>query len=124
MKTSYKIVGALLILAVAAFHVLVYGLRDWSSDNTPYVGGLLLLFFWRETIDDERVKSLKLRALTVAVVIGYGVSVAARIAVMVQKRTDLPKSISAFDFLFVVIFTAFVLFHYWRWQDGRASKPE
>lgn len=125
MKTTYKIIAGLLIVAAAIVHLLNTGYRDWDSGgNTAYVLGLLFLFFWKERMEDERVRELKLKALTVAFAIGYAVTFGSKLALSFKGKGDIPRSLSAYDLMFVMLVAAHALFYYWRWQDGRTIKSE
>lgn len=98
MKTTYKIIAGLLIVAAAIVHLLNTGYRDWDSGgNTAYVLGLLFLFFWKERMEDERVRELKLKALTVAFAIGYAVTFGSKLALSFKGKGDIPRSLSAYD---------------------------
>jgi hypothetical protein len=122
MKTHHKLIAAPLVIAAAVVQFLVLGYADWHhGGSAPYVGGLLFLYFSREEIEDERVRALKLQALTVAFVAGFGAAVLAKLLVAARLVSSLPRVISAFDFMFVMLVVAFGLYHFWRWQDGRAA---
>jgi len=124
MKTSHKIIAAMLIVAAAAAHLLNSGYRDWNSGgDSAYVIMMLFLFFWREKVEDERVKELKLKAVTVAFAFGYALTFAVKLSLHLQRTANLPRGMSAFDFMFVVLVAAFALFHYWRWEDARPNGP-
>jgi hypothetical protein len=122
MKTSYKIVAALFIVIVASVHLLNTGYADWNSGaDMVYVMGLMYLFFSKERIEDERVQMLKLRALCVAFFNAWAITGIVRFGVYLQDRSVPPQTMSAYDVLFVTLIIALGLFHYWRWQDGRAG---
>jgi hypothetical protein len=74
------------------------------------------LFFSRETIEDERIKTLKLKALTVAFMLGYTVAFIAKMTL--RFYPDQPRVLSAYDLMFVILAAAFGLFHYWQFRDG------
>jgi hypothetical protein len=86
-----------------------------------YVMGLMYLFFSKERIEDERVQMLKLRALCVAFFNAWAITGIVRFGVYLQDRSVPPQTMSAYDVLFVTLIIALGLFHYWRWQDGRAG---
>lgn len=120
IPTKLKLIGSLLVCIVAVVHLLNTGYRDWNSGaDTAYVLGLLFLFFTRERIEDERVRALKLKALTVAFVAGWAVVGTIRFAIYLDDRAVIPPSPSAYDAMFLMLVIAHALFHWWRFQDGR-----
>lgn len=120
MSSKIKIILALLIVALAVARLLIVGYDRWTDGGMiSFVVLLQNLVFFPEKIQDERVKQLKLLALQVGFVVGFFVTVAYRIALLFLRRPDLPRSISAYDFMFVTLLTAFALFHFWRYRDGR-----
>ena len=121
MKTKLKLLAAILILVAATIHLVNSGYRDWNSGgDLAYVLGFLFLFFTKESVEDERVRALKLKALTVAFAVGYVATVVSKL--WLNSRPDFPRAISAFDFMLVVLVTAFAQFHYWQWRDGRPER--
>lgn len=122
MKTSHKIAAALLVVAVASVHLLRSGYADWNSGaDMAYVMGLIYLFFSREKIEDERVQVLKLKAICVAFFNAWAITGMVRFAVYLQDRSVPPRTMSAYDVMFVTLVLALGLFHCWRWQDGRSA---
>lgn len=120
MKASYKIAAVLMIVAIAAIHLLNTGYRDWNAGpDTIYVMGLLYLFFSKESVEDERVQLLKLKAIGVAFFNAWAITSVVRFGVYLQDRSTPPRTMSAYDVMFVALVIALGLFHYWRWQDGR-----
>lgn len=86
--------------------------------------GLMMIFFAKELIEDERVQQLKMKAMFTAMSSGIGVTlIAYNTAFMVLRGPSVGRSeMSAYEFLAGVLLIALALFHYWRWQDGRADK--
>lgn len=123
MKTSIKLSAALLIVAAATVHLFNTGYRDWNAGaDMAYVMGLLYLFFSKEKIEDERVQLLKLKAICIAFFNGWAVTGAVRFVVYLQDRSTPPRTMSAYDVMFVTLIIALACFHFWRWQDGRAER--
>src|SRR5688572_16020364 len=107
MKTSHRIFAALLIVAVAAVHLLNTGYTDWNSGaDMVYVMGLMYLFFSKEKIEDERVQLLKLRAICVAFFNAWAVTGVVRFVVYLQDRSVAPRTMSAYDVMFVTLVLA------------------
>lgn len=121
MKTRYEIIAALLIVLAACLHLLSAGYADWRrGPDSAYVVLLFVLFVRRQKPNDERMRDLKLKALTVGFALGYAATFGWKLRRYWQGSVG---SLSAFDFMFVALATALALFHYWRWQDGRVE-PE
>ena len=123
MKTSYKIGLALGVIIIAIVHLFNSGYRDWNAGaDMAYVMGMIALFFSKEPVEDERVRLLKLKAICVAFFHAWALTGIVRFAVYLQDRSVTPRTMSAYDSMFVTLVIALGLFHYWRWQDGR-EKP-
>ena len=86
--------------------------------------GLMMIFFAKERINDERVQQLKMKAMFIAMSSGIGLTlITYNTALMVIRGASASRpEMSAFEFLAGVLLIALTLFHYWRWQDGR-EKP-
>ncbi len=120
VPTRYKPAVATALLGLAAVHVVNSGYRDWNAGaDTAYVLGLLLLFFSRETVEDERVQELKLKALTVGFFTGWAIVGAVRFGTYLRDRQIAPRTMSAYDAMLVMLAIAHGLFIWWRWRDGR-----
>ena len=116
-----KIVGGFQ-LVWGSFAFLVHAL-SWDKVSILIAGGLFMLLFTPERIHDERVKDLKLRAITWGYAWGFLCTLFYQfVRTYPGLKTNLPV-FSAFDALIVLTLMALVLFHYWRWQDGRQT-PE
>ena len=128
MPIKYKVIAAALVVLAASAHLLNSGYRDWNSGgDSAYVMLLGFLLFSKEKREDERVKQLKLWAITVGAGIGYVFTVAAKLTLNLMKvrlpdGADFPRGLSAFDFMFVALVAATCCFHFWRVQDGHAAQ--
>jgi len=97
----------------------------WSGASVLIATCLMVAFFSRETEQDERVEQLKLRSVRLALpvsafaVFGYALV----LKLTSGGRTGL-RYFSAFDLLIIAMVIALALFHWWRWQDGRAGNPD
>lgn len=119
MKASYKIVAALLVMGAAGAQLLNRGYAGWDAGfNSVCVLAMLVIFFWKERPEDERVRELKLKALMTAFAFGYVAIAAVKLSL---KHSRLAGGMSAYDFMFVTLVMAFGLFHGWRWEDGRQA---
>ena len=86
--------------------------------------GLMMIFFAKERIDDERVQQLKMKAMFTAMSTGIAVTLVAQhyLFVILRGTVDsMPPTMSAWEFLAGILLIALGLFHYWRWQDGKGS---
>lgn len=125
MKSSYKLVAAGMVVAAATVHLLNTGYTDWNAGaDMAYVMGLIYLFFSKEQTEDERVQLLKLKAICVAFFNGWAVTGIVRFGVYLQDRSTPPRTMSAYDAMFLTLVIALALFHWWRWQDGRAEREK
>lgn len=80
-----------------------------------------MLLFVPERVNDERVKQLKLKAITWGYVGGLVlVVIYENIGRSILRVKTLPV-FSAFDVLIILTALALGLFRWWRWQDGRAQ---
>lgn len=97
----------------------------WSGASVLIATCLMVAFFSREKEQDERVEQLKLKAVRLALplsafaVFGH----ALLLKLTSGGRTGL-RYLSAFDLLIIAMVIALGLYHYWRWQDGRAAKAD
>jgi hypothetical protein len=86
--------------------------------------GLMMIFFAKERVDDERVQQLKLKAMFTAMSSGIVVTLVSHHYLHVFIEGDLtvmPPVMTAWEFLAGILLIALGLFHYWRWQDGKGT---
>lgn len=125
LSVTLKTGAVAAIASLATVHLLNSGYRDWNSGaDTAYVLALLLLFRAKEPVEDERVQTLRLRAISVAFFGGWIVTAMVRFAVYWQDRSVPPRTMSAYDVMFVMLMLAHALFRFWRWQDGRSAEVQ
>jgi hypothetical protein len=87
-----------------------------------------MIFFSREPIDDERVRELKLKAISGAFSVSFALTLILNWFLNrdVHVTSDFDgaasawRSISALDLIIVTMVIALALFHYWRFQDQDA----
>ena len=112
----------LTLAATSAAGVFFVPNATWSGASAMVAVCLLTAFLSRERIEDERVEHLKLKAIRVALVFSALVVFLQAWAVKVLSRDRAALYyLSAFDLLILAMVVALSLFHYWRWQDGRAE---
>jgi hypothetical protein len=107
-----------------ALHILIPG-PFWLRTSAAIAAGLMMIFFSKESINDERVQGLKLRAVTAAFSVSFTITL--MINWLLNRDFDITRdfdgatgvwrSISAFDLIILTMAIALTLFHYWRWQD-------
>jgi hypothetical protein len=128
--TTKRLGVAVVVIAAPLLHFVIPG-PFWGRTSAALAGGLMMVFFSREAIHDERVDQLKLRAVSAA----FSVSFTATLILnwLLNRDFDVTRdfsgttwrSISAFDLIVVTMTAALALFHYWRHVDGQAqSTPE
>jgi hypothetical protein len=122
--TAQKIAGIIILLLGVLFGFIA---PDRMLLAVTASLGLMMIFFAKERIDDERVQQLKLRAMFTAMSSGFVVALAAHhyLHVFIQgDLTAMPPVMTAWGFLAGILLIALGLFHYWRWQDVRHSPME
>ena len=121
---------AVVVVGAPLLHYAVPG-ATWIRTSAAIAGGLMMLFFAREAIDDERVRDLKLRAVASAFSVSFALTLIVNWFLNrdFDPRRDFDgvhgvlRSISAFDLIAMTMIVALALFHLWRWQDGRTPQP-
>jgi uncharacterized membrane protein len=127
MKSSTtRRLGLVLVFVGAPLLQFAMPYANWIRTSAAIAAGLMLVFFAREGIHDERVQELKLRAVTVAFSVSFTLTLI--LHWFLNRDFDVTRdfdgasmamrSISAFDLIIVTMATALALFLYWRWQDG------
>ncbi|GHA76847.1 hypothetical protein [Cognatilysobacter bugurensis] len=114
-----KLVAVAAVTVAAAIHLLNTGYEDWSSGaDTAYVLALLVLFFSKDKVEDERALDLKLRALATAAFGGWLMASLHRLGFYFLQRPEAPSTLSAFDVLFLILLIAHIQYHAQRHLDG------
>lgn len=112
------------ILFAAAGALFVYqvapGKAEWVHASAVMAVGLGMFFFSRETVNDERVEQLKLKAVRTSFVPALVLTLLVNMLILNPQEPDrVSRSLSAFDFAALVMLLSSGLFYFWRWQDGR-----
>lgn len=117
-----KILGVLIIIAgiISFFHQ--YHKKDIYDFNELAVGlswGLVFIFFSKEKTDDEMVRSLKFKALTIAVIVAFSMTHLYNYLFLnwhFEREKDMILSISAYQFLALTLVFATAYFYYLKYQ--------
>jgi hypothetical protein len=130
MKSStVKRLGVLIVVVGAP--VLHYAIPRgfWIRTSAAIAAGLMMIFFSKEPINDERVQDLKLKAVNAAFSLSFTLTLI--INWLLNRDFDITRdfnaptmvwrSISAFDLIVLTMVIALALFHYWRIQDSRST---
>lgn len=115
-----RILGGFL-LTLAGANLLLLPRFGWSEASIMVVGGLFMLLFTPEGTNDERVQSLKLKAISW----GYAAGALGTLVYEVMRRSisyGAWPELTPYDSLIAVTALAFGLFQYWRWMDGRLGE--
>jgi len=129
MKSSaVKGLGVLIVAAAPVLHFLVPG-AFWNRTSAALAAGLMMIFFSKEAIHDERVQALKLTAVNAAFSVSFTLTLIVNwflnrdfdITRDFDGATGTWRSISAFDLIIVTMTIALALFHYWRLRDGGSA---
>lgn len=104
--------------------VVLAGGLGWPVASGILAAGLFQILFTPERIDDERVRHLKWQAIRWGYALGF--IVVALHNFVSQRPINLvrPATLTAFEGFIIATTVALGLFHYWRWQDGRAASAE
>jgi uncharacterized membrane protein len=119
-----KLAWAVFILAGAPFvFFLAPGKHEWVHAAAVIAVGLGMFFFARETVEDERVALLKLKAVRASLVGALNFTLLMNLFVLNPREPDVvSRSLTAFDFAAIAMLGSLILFYYWRWQDGRPGR--
>jgi hypothetical protein len=126
-----KLVGAgLVVVGAPVLHYAVPG-ASWIRTSAALAAGLMLVFFTKEAIDDERVRDLKLKAIGTAFSVSFSLTLIVNWFLNrdfdprrdFDGATGVLRSISAFDLIALTMLVALGLFHLWHWQDGSTPQP-
>lgn len=114
------------ILFAAAGALFVYqvapGKAEWVHASAVMAVGLGMFFFSRETVNDERVEQLKLKAVRTSFVPALVLTLVVNMFILNPQEPDMvSRSLSAFDFAAIMMLASSGLFYFWRWQDGREN---
>jgi hypothetical protein len=129
-SATVKRLGALLVLVGApALHYAIPG-AFWLRTSAAIAAGLMMIFFAREPIHDERVQDLKLKAVSGAFSVSFTLTLVFNwflnrdfdVTRDFDGTTGIWRSISAFDLIILTMVIALGLFHYWRLQDSESRQ--
>lgn len=113
----------LTLAATTAVGVFFIPKATWTGASVMIACCLMTAFLSRERVEDERVEHLKLRAIRLALVAAAIVAFLHAWLMKARRHGNEPlQFLSGFDLLIITMLIALGLFHYWRWQDGRADK--
>lgn len=116
-----KFIGIALIALLTPLGYFVYpGNHDWTGVSQLVALGLAMFFFAKESVEDERVQQLKFRALAASFSAGLSITMVVNYMIynMGMSRGDFLRSISAFDFMIMILIMSILLFYYWRHEDA------
>jgi uncharacterized membrane protein len=128
-SSTIKRLGLLIVVVGApVLHYAVPG-AFWNRTSAAVAAGLMMIFFSREAIDDERVQDLKLKAINAAFSVSFSLTLIVNwllnrdfdVTRDFDGRTAAWRSISAFDLIILTMVAALGLFHYWRVQDSGSA---
>ena len=118
----------MVVVLAPLLHFVIPG-AFWHRTASSIAAGLMMLFFAKEPVEDERVQDLKLKAVSTA----FSVSFALTLVVnwLLNRDWDVTRdfdgatmawrSISGFDLIILVMTVALLLFHLWRRQDEMST---
>ncbi len=128
-SATVKRLGVLLVIVGApALHLVIPG-AFWLRTSAALAGGLMMIFFSREAIHDERVQDLKLKAIngafsvsfTLTLIVNWFLNRDFDVTRDFDGTTGTWRSITALDLIILTMVIALGLFHYWRLQDSESA---
>ena len=131
-SSTVKRLGALLVVVIApVLHYAVPG-ASWIRTSSAIAAGLMMIFFSKEAINDERVQDLKLKAVSGAFSVSFTLTLILNwflnrdfdVTRDFNGATGVWRSISALDLIILTMVVALVLFHYWRLRDAAPAQAE
>lgn len=117
-----KILGILIIIAGIISFFLQYhkkGIYDFNELAVGLSWGFVFIFFSKERTDDEMVRSLKFKALTIAVIVAFSITHLYNYVFLnwrYERGKDIILSISAYQFLALTLMIATAYFYYLKYQ--------
>jgi hypothetical protein len=100
-----KILGVLVIIAgIISFFQQYHkkGVYDFNEIAVGLSWGLVFIFFSKEKTDDEMIRSLKFKALTMAIIVGFSLTHLYNYLFLnwrLERANNIILSISAYQFL-------------------------
>ncbi len=117
-----KILGLLIIIAGVIGFFQQYHKKGIFDTNELAIGlswGLVFIFFSKERTDDEMIHSLKLKALTRAIIIAFSITHLYNYLFLnwrFRREHDMILSVSAYQFLALTLIIATISFYYLKHQ--------
>lgn len=113
-----KILGVLIAIAGIVIFFLQHhkkGVYDFNELAVGLSWGFVFIFFSREKTDDEMIRSLKFKALAIAVIIAFSITHLYNYLFLnwrLEREHDIILSISAYQFLALTLMIATGYFYY------------
>lgn len=117
-----KTLGVLLIIAGIISFFLQYhkkGVYDFNELAVGLSWGFVFIFFSKEKTDDEMIRSLKFKALAMALIVAFSITHLYNYLFLnwhFVREKDIILSISAYQFLALTLMIATVYFYYLKYQ--------
>lgn len=117
-----KMLGVLIIiLGLVSFFQQYYkkGIFDYNEIAVGLSWGLVFIFFSKEKTDDEMIRSLKFKALAMAVIVAFSITHLYNYLFLnwrLERNNDIILSISAYQFLALTLMIATGYFYYLKHQ--------
>lgn len=117
-----KILGVLIIIAGIVSFFQQYHKKEVYDFNELAVGlswGFVFIFFSKEKTDDEMIRSLKFKALAMAVIVSFSITHLYNYLFLnwrLVREKDIILSISAYQFLALTLMIATAYFYYLKHQ--------
>lgn len=117
-----KILGVLIIITGIISFFMQYhkkGVYDFNELAIGLSWGFVFIFFSKERTDDEMIRSLKFKALAMAVIVAFSITHLYNYLFLnwrLVREKDIILSISAYQFLALTLMIATGYFYYLKYQ--------
>jgi hypothetical protein len=118
-----KILGVLIIAAgIVSFFLQHHkqGVFDFNELAVGLSWGFVFIFFSKEKTDDEMIRSLKFKALAIAIIAAFSITHLYNYLILnwrLKRENDIILSISAYQFLALTLMIATAYFYYLKHQE-------
>jgi len=124
-STIKRLGAALIMIGAPVLHYVMPG-AFWGRTSAAVAAGLMVIFFSKERVHDERVQDLKLKAVHTAFSVSFTITLIVNGFLNrdfdatrdFEGTTAAWRSITAFDLIILTMIVALALFSYWRAQDS------
>lgn len=125
-----KILGVLIVIGGVVSFFLQHdkkGIYDFNELAVGLSWGFVFIFFSKERTDDEMIRSLKFKALTMALIVAFSITHLYNYLFLnwrLERENNTILSISAYQFLALTLMIATAYFYYLKYQMALNEENE